>query len=109
MPLATPAKVNVALLPPAAGVIAPEMLKLGEGGLLFVPLARPAHPPSPSTPIIRMESTAQCWNARSNLDMGVEVRFSALAAWLRLIDPRKEEKHGRIAQTNTVTFSLSMN
>lgn len=56
-----------------------------------------------------MESTAQCWNALSNLDMGVEVRFSALAAWLRLIDPRKEEKHGRIAQTNTVTFSLSMN
>ena len=81
----------------------------GEGGLLVVPLTKPAHPPSTRAANIKTENTAPCWNALLILETDAAVRFPALITWLCLIDPRQEEKYGQITETNTVTFSLLMN
>ena len=86
-----------------------EIVRVDEGGLLVVPLTKPEHPPSPRAASIKTESIALWWDALLILKTGAAIRFPALTTWLRLIDPRKEEKYGRVAQTNTVTFSLSMN
>lgn len=86
-----------------------EIVRVDEGGLLVVSLTKPEHPPSPRAASIKTESTALGWNALQILETGPAVRFPAFTTWLRLIDPLQEEKYGRIAQTNTVTFSLSMN